>query len=391
MENKLVAIQKLSRIKLIIGNGFDLQRGMPTSYKDFFNSRLTKLAESIKCYNKYIEDNNGSVNSRLIPPDIKKNIEFIHKNTLWAILFCILSRDNQNLNWCDVEKEMSLSLQNSREDKKITWEEVLKLLNNYSSSYANHTFVKILAESYKHKFFNDCSSNIVSHSRTIFYENLLSDLKVFEKEFAGYLSQLEISKERTGRLLQLLCNNSCLSSIDTFNFTNLHKVYEGERDEFYYHTNFINGSIKLHPIFGIDSSSFSVNDERYIFTKVSRRMENDMLTHDTRNGRDFNNAIVYGHSLNEADYSYFFPLLDQLEMANFQANKKIVFAFSIYDEQKKSEILKALRESIFKLFTEYAKYKGFGKQPIRLIDALTAANRIIMYEIKIELRQRNQY
>ena len=141
----------------------------------------------------------------------------------------------------------------------------------------------------------------------------------------------------------------------------------------------INGNLE-NPIFGIDSNLCRASDPRFIFTKTNRRMELEMIDFECQKDIVFDNVIVYGHSLSSNDYSYFFPLLDKLEMTNFLSNKKIIFGFSVYDREKETEIKRKNRLNIQKLFEAYANYKEL-KDVNRLLDSLTTQNRVLTYEI----------
>ena len=135
------------------------------------------------------------------------------------------------------------------------------------------------------------------------------------------------------------------------------------------------------PIFGIDSDTFKSKDVRYIFSKTNRRMEIDMLNKTVDNKKEFDNAIVYGLSLNTADYSYFFSLLDELDISNFNNNSKIIFAFSVYNPKKEYEIKSSVRRSIIRLFEDYSEYKGRNLYQNKLLDALTTQSKVLMLEI----------
>lgn len=142
----------------------------------------------------------------------------------------------------------------------------------------------------------------------------------------------------------------------------------------------INGNT-ARPIFGIDSDAFLAPDPRYIFSKTSRRMELDMLNEKMFISTDFENVIVFGSSLSQADYSYFFSVLDKINIFNINNPSKIVFAYSIYDLKQENDIKANLTKAIFQLFQEYSKYKGNEAHPNRLLDSLTAQGKVILYQL----------
>ena len=103
----------------------------------------------------------------------------------------------------------------------------------------------------------------------------------------------------------------------------------------------------------------------------------------------FENLIIYGHSLDKADYSYFFPIFDKLCLTDNNACNTIVFGFTIYDMSKENDIKKTLSARIYKILKAYAVYKGYSiNDATRLVDYLSIQRRIVMYEIP-EIIDRN--
>ena len=185
---------------------------------------------------------------------------------------------------------------------------------------------------------------------------------------AGYV-------ERALDTINQLCGDiHNLVEIDSFNYSYIHNTGINRL------ISYINGSYKS-PIFGIDTV-FEPGDERFIFTKTGRRIDSDMYNDEYDNKNDFDNAIVYGHSLNESDYCYFFPLFDKLNLANTLAKGKIVFCYSIYDNKRTEDIKNELRERVFKILFEYARSKGLS-DPKRFLDGLSVQNRIILFEVPL--------
>ena len=218
-----------------------------------------------------------------------------------------------------------------------------------------------------------------------FYEFLLDELKEFEGRFARFITRQHVVVNlflclantnyvtRAHWLLEMLCKPEEIISIDCFNY--------GFTPEpvFYSKCNFVNGDCS-NPIFGVDSK-FEPDDPRYIFTKTNRRIEWEMNRSIFSQHPDFENTVVFGHSLNQHDYSYFFPVLDQLEMTNFVSKKKPVIAYCIYDSEKETAIKRDLRHRIYFLFVAYAIYKGRSIEPARLLDSLTTQGRVMTVSI----------
>lgn len=385
-------IKDLKNVKLVIGNGYDLHCGLKLSYADFF----MRDADKNNYFNKWLDEFKEKISLNAFTTEQSKEdvwVEFknIDKLNIWDLFFYIETKTtNQNNKeawlWCDIETVMYNSLKscNVKENDYISfnWEQVYKVINKEMQANFNcfevYVMAKVILEKRNMEGFKNADE---------FYYYILNELNQFEKEFGKFINKKRYPYgnifakmpnsdfvNRSKMTLQELCNVDNLVSIDSFNYDdigveNLNKILHN-----------INGNLE-NPIFGIDSNLCRASDPRFIFTKTNRRMELEMIDFECQKDIAFDNVIVYGHSLSSNDYSYFFPLLDKLEMTNFLSNKKIIFGFSVYDREKETEIKRKNRLNIQKLFEAYANYKGL-KDVNRLLDSLTTQNRVLTYEIR---------
>lgn len=125
------------------------------------------------------------------------------------------------------------------------------------------------------------------------------------------------------------------------------------------------------PIFGIDNhdilttdqdGNFNFDDPRSIFTKSFRLMDNHVNSIRNNTFQDKVNVITFiGHSLNQADYSYFEAIFDQYDI--FHSNVKLEFYYFTGDftlnESEAKRKARSKREerktmkNIVKLLTSY--------------------------------------
>ena len=385
-------IKDLKNVKLVIGNGYDLHCGLKSSYADFF----MRDADKNNYFNKWLDEFKEKISLNAFTTEQSKEdvwVEFksIDELNIWDLFFYIETKTtNQNNKeawlWCDIETVMynSLKSYDSREcnTNLFRWEHVYKAITKKMPKEFKFWKIYVIAKVILEKRNMEKFKNIDE-----FYYYILDELNQFEKEFGMFIDKkrylysnflLKIPntdfEKRSKMTLQELCNVDNLVSIDSFNYDdigdeNLNKILHN-----------INGNLE-NPIFGIDSNLCRASDPRFIFTKTNRRMELEMIDFECQKDIAFDNVIVYGHSLSSNDYSYFFPLLDKLEMTNFLSNKKIIFGFSVYDMEKETEIKRKNRLNIQKLFEAYANYKGL-KDVNRLLDSLTTQNRVLTYEIQ---------
>lgn len=386
-------IKDLKNVKLVIGNEYDLHCGLESSYADFFMRDVDKN----NYFNKWLDELKKKINldyldAELTEEDFWMEFKSIDQLNIWDLFFYIKTKiTNQNNTkkwlWCDIETVMYDSLKscNVKENDYISfrWEQVYKVVNKEMQAnfdcFEVYVMTKVIQKKRNMEKFKSIDE---------FYYYILNELNQFEKEFGKFINKKRYPYgnifakmpnsdfvNRSKMTLQELCNVDNLVSIDSFNYDdigveNLNKILHN-----------INGNLE-NPIFGIDSNLCSASDPRFIFTKTNRRMELEMIDFECQKDIAFDNVIVFGHSLSSNDYSYFFPLLDKLEMTNFLSNKKIIFGFSVYDMEKETEIKRKNRLNIQRLFEAYANYKGL-KDVNRLLDSLTTQNRVLTYEIHI--------
>lgn len=398
---------RLTNVKIIIGNGFDLHCGLRTSYKDYFAFRKDDydhlLIDVVRDWEPKLGGRNHSF--KVVYDYVKKAFDSnssLMSFNCWDLYFALASNTGFTLvDWYQVEQQIKLSLQ-KRDDRNESvfaahWGNVCEyVMNPTQRDDVNFALYgsKLIAAFCLSKKFNGEGRFA---SKEAFYDYLLEELKEFELSFGVFITKQHVAvTQHSGRFNVSYVTNtqkvfdslfsimSSISSVDCFNyaFTPI--------EMYFLKCNFINGNC-LHPIFGVDSV-FSPSQPEYIFTKTNRRIELGMISQEQRllshegaqAKEDFNNAIVFGHSLSEADYNYFFPILDQLEIDNYSSKKKFIVAYSIYDKSKEFTIKKRLRKDIYSLFQAYAKYRGkTGNEANRLLDSLTTQGRVETYELPL--------
>ena len=318
----------------------------------------------------------------------------IKEINLWDIFFTlrhILFNEDYN-NWCDVEREMTKSFEqiNDGDHKYSFWSAIYCYLydnNDYSSDSIDPSDdIKLFHESYL--IFAEIIKRILKLNNIFFsevsYEDyilfLLSELNLFEKRFANFLKfQMEsygthYSKQSLETLCYL-CDTTKIVSIDSFNFHNI----DGRLVK---PTVNING-LWENSIFGVDDSIGyeNLNSPEYYFTKSFRQI-NILLKglKPIQNLPNFDNAIIYGHSLSESDFGYFFSIFDKLKLNDANADNKIVFAYSIYDEKRREAIILDLNKRINNIIKQYCIDRKINT---RLISSLIAMNRLLVLEVPV--------
>lgn len=379
-------INSLKNIKIVLGNGFDLHCGLHTKYSDYY----------CKNFNKYLFIKDSLENYKNTDIfDFDFNTDKVKSINTWDVFFALNGPTDPRLwkrDWCDIEKLIFSSLvsynPNTSDPDKIAIALVSRINWNNINSLI---FADRLGLNYDDRFVVEFIKNrckLLNLETNDFYGFLLKELKAFEKDFGEFVykqfhnSYFETCNYGTKAFLNTgylndalftideLCYENNLSSIDSFNYSNIEKPSLREKFQN------INGSY-ANPIFGVDSK-FSPDDVRYIFTKTARRIDSDMFNDTFESKPYFENVVIYGHSLNEADYSYFFPLFDKLNLLDSTATGILVFAYSVYDDACKEKIEASFRKSMSTIIFEYAKSKKVS-DPERLLDSLSTQKRILTY------------
>lgn len=384
--DKIDYIKNLPNIKLVIGNGFDIHCGLHSKYSHYFWLYRDLYGPIIEWYEK-IENlfNDGPFKKTQL-----ENIPFKDGLNVWDYffsMFFVIKKQNER-KWCDVEKTISASLfvlhNNPKTEKEI--QENLISVNNSPINW-NEVYGALLANRKSIRNCNDVMAEVLRHfefEKHKYYPFLLSQLNEFEKRFGLFISKQvgkEISPgwgstftysskylEAINQTMEEIATAGHIKSIDSFNYSyfpdrNLESI-----------TRHINGSCR-NPIFGVDSEYFP-SENGFIFTKTNRRLELDFSNNDYYTNIPFENLFIYGHSLNKADYSYFFPILDKLKLTESSNESKVVLCFS--EEQSDDEIYK-IKLDFYALVIAYAKYSNI--EPNRFLDSLTTQSRILFHII----------
>lgn len=381
-------VKSLKKVKLIIGNGFDLHCGLHTKYSDFYCKNIDKFKFINSIYDAYEKTK-----------ELNFEDENVRRLSVWDLFFSLNSSKDPKANkkwWCDIERLMLSSFVSVSDKEKVTPELMASYMesNIHWDVIKNHISKNTLATNHSDRFIVDFIRAKMCHkglSPNDFYSFLLDELKEFEIGFGKFIyDQLhetwyefcnngrefinESYVKKATDTIKELCDENNLVAIDSFNYGDIRikSVTDILQN--------INGDMNS-PIFGIDSI-FEPKDQRFIFTKTGRRIDSDLFGFSYDAKPEFENIVIFGHSLNPADYSYFFPLFDRIKLTDILATNVIVFAYSIYDEKKEDIIKSQLRDAMSKLLYAYAVDKQLPN-PCRFLDSLSTQKRIITYEIPV--------
>jgi len=424
---------------LVIGNGFDLNCGLKSSFSNYIDDKYPKLLKMARSISKINENSDLTFANKQL-----SSLTLENTNVFFYLLICQVSGYE---NWNDVENSI-LKIVNGRDNQKSILELLhLYILKKNTGRKEKLTFAKYSADtndfyttihifSYlfvhiinapeklivaKEKIGMEHLSNLFSKFITDFelnfsdyLQNDLSNRNIVSQESASY-------QTNSGTLIKNIVEivddqdhtiESMGLSVLNFNYTdpfqnvgyivlagfNRTLVREKIYSENVHGT--IHNSQKPGIIIGTDLLSMSTidSDERTesnvdykIFTtKTYKKMNmHFLLSNKDRNIIDFLPAdnrlkriVFYGHSLNRQDYSYFKAIFDNYDL--YSSKVVIYYIYSIFDKSREAQIKSNNLNSLFNLLDSYGlevfgnDLKSKGKN---LLHKLLLQNRIKIREL----------
>jgi len=414
----------MEKIIVILGNGFDLQCGLKSDYKNFYNDCVSKksqfydfIKKDIVGKTRFVQHSTYHIdneNSYFIIRDyVSGNINTLQLDDVstWEVILTILSAnhfENENeIYWKDIEGYISdfLTIIDDRNININYLGLVIQRIQNHESINESDLIYYKLAFSIIELFkiertdlaFNTSKkylNNFISSKDSFeLYRFMLNELYRFEFKLSEYLCHIynenktkyESYAEQLFRLITGDTSDDTSKYILSFNYTlpkvkiaNLNGVnVHGSIDGLSQH---IGNSI----IMGIDRDKIDSNDYTFMFTKTYRKMylQTHLKSQSLPKSGSYNsvsNIFVYGHSLSEADFSYYFSIFDYYSI--YSSDVKINFIYTVYDENKRDDIEHKLYLDITKLFNVYVNRMTNKNQLKNLQHKLLLEQRLIVREI----------
>lgn len=352
---------------IILGNGFDLTCGLKSKFIDFFD---------------YVNEQE----------------EHPIKNNLFMSLFQIYGKPSQDTTWADVEnvlKENLVLVHKYFEDEKVN-------INDEQTNFLLLFFDR--KEGIDH---NELPVQKFQNAQ-FYYDAFKKEVKEFEQEFTKYLENMIQTKEYRYKSLRLAQNLSLvefeneLINTDEYDFRNIIKLrkdmmrsgkYAGNFFSFNYtpissltipqQTQNIHGSLQnKNVILGIDGHD--ALDDLLEFTKTYRLLSRTEEKEAIDFSEEFDCIKFMGHSLSEADYSYFQAIFDGIEL--YSSKTKLYFYYYVYDKSNRANIAQENYKAVAKLLKHYGK--GFVTNPDHgknLMHKLILERRLIVKELDCSL------
>lgn len=352
LKREIFNVSYESRV-IVIGNGFDLNCKLKSSYEDFFEysckndsfyKKLEQISKVVLKGKTVLIDNLSS---------IVRNISF-NKNdgNIWDVYFYFYSKIISDLNeWCNVEDAIKNSL-----DKKFTfnWNNAFNIFINCDINCCFGTIPTInnLISAFLDLVFN-CDRSMD------FYNFLFSQLKMFEKKFSDYLCKQiknnDLYLENASKLIKKMQHDNDYEYNDiilSFNFTLINKTYlfKGVSGIDHIHGDLENKNV----IFGISNDALKPSDKDFIFTKLYRNnLIFDKDSYIKSIAFRYDGIVFFGLSLNQQDYQDLFSILKRYDFSDIEDTPYFIFYYSIYGNKTKNQIKNEMLKKVQYLFFNY--------------------------------------
>ena len=397
---------------LVLGNGFDLQCGLKSSFEDFMQTRIT-IANEIKNMQSSPED------LPLITVPCPDGHE-VHGNNLSYFLWgkgltvwdFILLENKQLRAWYDVEA-------------------CIKDWVDYSSpSASGKTHIQQICKEFKNiggefwpylEFPFDAELCVLAYAADFYSWDgkpgsllgiLLDQLHHFESKFAIYLMEQIQSNGRysssVDTLIYCLANDEMpeqvlamdynedqysespeSTNILDFNYTEpIKRMWKNNTTCLNVHGLARSNNI----IFGIDGTNISPEQECYAnivkFTKTYRIMALNSIPHPSlirpylSSDPDCETGTIkfFGHSLAEADYSYFQAIFDEVSL--YESNTRLIFYYN-RSRRGGENAQEEMFEKVNHLITTYGQTLDNKDHGRNLLHKLLMEGRLIIKQVPI--------
>ena len=386
----------------ILGNGFDLYLELETRYDDYFNLRkldeifFNDLETIYENNYRYGEDTKGKkvliiTDKSKLKIEIKKLYSKYNIENLFYLYLSFLKKEN--LNWNEVEANIEKFVIYTNQSLKKSFESIfssIKLDKLYFYILVSKIIILKKIDEIKNE--NENKRNDEEKREFNYLDFMMEQLNLFEKDFGNYIGSLELKGESKNRLINIF-RTTCRKKIINFNYSiflqdliNRYKDIAFSEIEIARRIKSIESIVNIHgdfknPIFGIDSHNSKEQFQN--FTKTSRVLNNDTVGNfELPKPRKLETINFFGHSLSEADYSYFQSLFDYYDI--YSSNIKLNFMYSEYDKNDLTKSKRETHSNVVKLMKNYGEKLENKDKGKNLLHKLLIENRIKLINVDKE-------
>ena len=418
---------------IILGNGFDLQCGLKSSFDDFMQTRQAKFKEIVDTFqaspspptSDYICTPNGKQahGSTLADWSWQKGL------TIWDFLLC---EDKQQRTWYDIEECIRTWVDCRHEAVNFHHKSLIEqLCMDYQAYLERYDFAFAFRKYAPSSGISSTPEDIILSYAQDFYscigevdallQMFLDQLHRYERAFAIYLQE----QQKKNRRYSFLANNlllslaedqisqtilktnpsrqqykSCSESISILSFNYTDPIKDDWKDKL--------TSLNIHGlasreniIFGIDGTNLSAEQPHYAdtvkFSKTYRLMAlsgnshqplvRPYLSNPEKGATDM--IKFFGHSLSGADYSYFQAIFDEVDL--YESNTHLIFYYNQNrpNNETKKTVKNNAQEEMFqkvnRLITVYGQTQDNKDHGKNLLHKMLLEGRLTIKQAPISL------
>jgi len=393
---------------VIIGNGFDLSCELPSSFLSYFKYRekhnseyegflqVVKELQDDAIDTKDIRSENGRViwsNAGMLSGNLNTARKTVfHKFSFWDYWFYI--HQDGITNWTDVEKLVSdffeettlkeswansvlLELKKLQEDvEKMRREQMfgkqdqdILVMEGQNPRENDKRIVQQLCFALYHNFQYPTDKQ----NEDFFYNFLKSQLTIFEEGLKSYLkdiSEKETYSANAAKLMEKISGTEDYSLL-SFNYTHPASIKPAVMSN-------VHGSLDGEIVIGVDAGKFHDNPAAFRFTNTYRIMTMASQVKESVLVKPLETIAFYGHSLSQADYSYFQSIFDYYDI--YASKIRLTFYYSVYDSTLEEQIKRNQFDAVSHLLDEYGRTLGNPKGE-NLMHKLLLEGRLILKAI----------
>ena len=399
---------------IILGNGFDLACGLKSRYSDFFGQKFKQQLNTDSSpghvYDQLLKSlgsPKGNVTSARSYPKLFFDTEAVSAiHTIWDLIFAYECSRRCPDTWADVEKTIKVWINNYDLKKMIAFLQSDDARRaRYIQSEKQKACITFVTYIFTRDFHSKDTKSHVGYKDI--QKLMLEDLYKFEDDFAAYLRECvdDEYQERARRLyenvsLQDLQNitgkevgfDDVKDSVLSFNYT---RPFDTDEPHWNTYRNIHGDIVNGHIIFGIDSldsrgENLLTNESIAPFTKTYRIMKNAQPSphHVFDSASSFVSISgsvssvevikILGHSLAQADYSYFQSIFDQVNL--YASDVVLIFYYMPHFGFDREHYYK----TVVSLLSRYSKSLDNPDHGKNLIHKLILEDRLSVRELKRE-------
>ena len=391
---------------LVLGNGFDLQCGLKSAFADFMKPRealIKQIHESPESNKipRYI--NLKGPDGRPLDRNLLSSLLWYKRLTVWDF---ILAQGKQERPWYDIEACIKTWVDYGTAGVDSSCAEHMRKIYSHRGETIEDFQQPLIAEQSVYLYAQELYQvSPMEWNQESILRILMAELNRFEAEFATYLvGQTENNSEylqRSGQLLSMLIfdllnwvikpkpphsNTYDFESVSILNFNYTDPTpLPGNGTPLIQN---VHGRAQTkNIIFGIDGKNLNPNQLHYAstvkFSKTYRLMAlRDEPSHSLvrpyiAGSPDGATKVIkfFGHSLSDADYSYFQAIFDEVNL--YESNTRLIFYYN-QNRPDGTNAQEEMHEKINRLITTYGATLDNDHHGRNLLHKLLLEGRLII-------------